>query len=97
MPLLDELYAKRDAIHRLAAEHGVRDVRVFGSVARGEEDEGSDLDLLIDLEKPIKDAFGFLSFQEEMEKLTGRRVDIVFENGVYKRLKPIILAEARPL
>ena len=94
MPLLDELRAHRNEILALAARHGVKDVRVFGSVARGEERPDSDIDLLIGMRYDV-DPFGFLRFRREVAALMGREVDIVFEKGIYHGMREAILQEAR--
>jgi predicted nucleotidyltransferase len=69
MPLRDELHRRRDAVLSIAARHGVSQVRVFGSVARGEERPDSDIDLLIDLDEDrgFDDHLGFI---EEIETLS---------------------------
>ena len=97
MPLLSNLQSRRSEILAIAKKHGIKTVRVFGSVARGEETPESDIDLLIDLERPVKDGLGFIGFKLDMEDMLGRKVDIVFETGIYHRLRDIILNEARPL
>jgi len=96
MPLLDQLRAHRKEILALAARHGVEDVRVFGSVARGEERPDSDIDLLIGMRYDV-DPFGFLRFRREVAALMGRKVDVVFEKGIYHHLRDTILQEARPI
>jgi predicted nucleotidyltransferase len=93
MTLLDELYAKRDTIHQLAAEHGVENVRIFGSVARGEEGPDSDVDFLIDV-RADADPLGFVDFQDAMARMTGRKIDIVFDKGVFHALRERIHNEA---
>lgn len=97
MPLLDEIHKHRDDILAIAKKHGIKNVRVFGSVVRGEETPESDIDFLIDVERPVKNGLGFAAFKIEVEKLMNRDVDIVFETGIYHRLRDIILSEARPL
>jgi hypothetical protein len=71
-------------------------VRVFGSVARGEAGENSDIDLLVELEqgRSLLDQAGLMV---ELEKLLGRKVDVVTEQGLYWLLRRRILKEARPL
>lgn len=96
MTLLSELRARKHEIHAAARRHGVKDVRVFGSVARGEEGPASDIDLLINVTEDC-DAFGFLDFQEEMQDMFGRRVDIVFERGVFPFLYQRIKNDLEPL
>jgi len=86
----------RDEILRLAARHGVKNVRIFGSVARGEADEQSDVDLLVDME-PDRSLLDLGGFQVEVQELLGCKVDVLTEGGIYWLLKRRILKEARPL
>ena len=93
----DELLKeKRDEILRVCARHGARNVRVFGSVARGEADEKSDLDLLVEFE-PESSLLDQAALVLELEQLLGRRVDVVSEGGLYWLLRRRILKEARVL
>ena len=87
---------KRDEILRLAALHGAHNVRVFGSVARGEADEASDLDLLVDLEpgRGLLDLGGLLM---DVQALLDRPVDVVTERGLRERIRERVLREAVPL
>ncbi len=94
---IDELlHEKREAILQLAAKHGAWNVRVFGSVARHEANEHSDVDFLIDLEphRSLLDIGGLLT---DLRELLGREVDVVTEQGLYWLLRRRILKEARPL
>lgn len=79
----------RDEILRLAADHRARNVRVFGSLARGTDDDHSDIDLLIDLE-PGADLMDLAALDLELERLLGRRVDVVPE----RMLKPQVAQSA---
>ena len=90
------LQEKREAILQLAAKHGARNVRVFGSVARHEANEQSDIDFLVDMEpgRSLMDQGGLLM---DLRELLGREVDIVTEKGLYWLLRRRILKEARPL
>ena len=83
-------------IRRLAAKHGVRNIRVFGSVARGDADAESDVDLLVELEagRNLLDLGGL---QMDLESLLQRRVDVVTERGLRDRLRAGVLKEAVPL
>ena len=90
------LAEKREEILRLAASRGARNVRVFGSVARGEAKENSDIDLLVDVEagRSLLDIVGLWL---DLEILLGRKVDLLTEGGVNRHLRETILTEARPL
>jgi predicted nucleotidyltransferase len=92
-PHLEE---KRGEILRIAAEHGAREVRVFGSVARGEADRESDIDFLVELEsgRSVLDLGGL---QMELESLLGRRVDVVTVRGLKARIRERVLREAIPV
>jgi predicted nucleotidyltransferase len=83
----------RDAILRLAAEHGARNVRVFGSVARGTASETSDLDLLVAME-PGRTLLGLVALNQDLEDVLGRPVDVVTEGELSPYLRDRILAEA---
>jgi uncharacterized protein len=92
----DLLEEKRDEILQIAARHGASNVRVFGSVARGEADEGSDVDLLVDFE-PGRSLLDHAALVVDLEELLGRKVDVVTEKGLYWLLRRRILKEARAL
>ena len=96
MRVEDQLKEKREEILRVAASHGARNVRIFGSVARGEADEASDIDFLVDMEsdRSLLDVAALLA---DLRELLGRKVDVVSEKGLYWLLKRCILKEARPL
>ena len=87
------LKEKRDEILRIAAKHGARNVRVFGSVARGDSDEKSDVDLLVDMEsgRSLLDLGGLLM---DLQELLGCEVDVITENGLKKRIRERVLSEA---
>lgn len=96
MTTADVLRAHREEVLRIAERHGARDVRVFGSVARGEADEDSDIDLLVSTTTETSPWFPS-ALVAELEQLLGRRVDVVTEAGLYWLLRRRILREARPL
>jgi len=83
-------------IHRLAGEHGVRSVRLFGSAARGRARPGSDLDLLVRMEED-RSLLDLIAFQQDLEESLGRKVDVISEGGINPYLKERILNEAVPL
>lgn len=96
MKINEELQNKRTEILRLAAAHGASNVRVFGSVARGEARPDSDLDVLVDLEpgRSLLDLGGLLM---DLQDLLGCRVDAVTERGLRPRIRDRVLREAVPL
>ncbi|HEV2349625.1 MAG TPA: nucleotidyltransferase family protein [Terriglobia bacterium] len=90
------LKEKRDEILRVAARHGARNVRVFGSVARGEADEQSDIDLLVEFE-PDRSLLDHAALWLELQDLLGCKVDVVSEGGVKARIRERVLREAQPV
>ena len=94
---IPELVAKkRSDILRIAAQHGVQRIRVFGSVARGDAGPTSDVDLLIEV-GPKHSPFFPGGLVADLEALLGRRVDVVEPEGLYAPLKEAVLKEAVPL
>jgi len=87
---------KRQEILRVAARHGASNVRVFGSVARGEATADSDVDFLVDV-GPNRSAFFPGGLIEDLKQLLGRNVDIVTEQGLHWFLRERVLKEAVPL
>ncbi len=92
----DILREKREEILRIAKKHGARNIRVFGSVARGETTKTSDIDLLVDTGEETSPWFP-AGLVQELEELLGQRVDVVTTNGLYWLLRRRILTEAKPL
>jgi predicted nucleotidyltransferase len=92
----DLLGHRREVIVRLAASHGARNLRLFGSLARGEADADSDVDFLVDLEpgRSLLDLGGLLM---DLQTLLGCRVDVVTEKGLRPRIRDRVLREAIPL
>ena len=90
------LKEKREEILRVAAKHGAGNVRVFGSAARGEAKEDSDLDLLVEF-APNRSLLDQSALILDLEDLLGRKVDVVTEGGLYWLLRRRILKEARAL
>jgi predicted nucleotidyltransferase len=93
---IEELRNRREEILRVAAQHGARHIRVFGSVARGEADERSDVDFLVELEKG-RSLFDLGGLLMDLQTLLGRPVDVVTENGLKSRIRNRVLDEAVPL
>jgi uncharacterized protein len=92
----DVIAARRDKILAIAAAYGASNLRVFGSVAKGEDKEGSDLDLLVDVQ-PGTSLFQFAGLQLDIEGALGMKVDLCTESQLHPKLKSRILSEARPL
>ena len=93
MGIADLLGARREEVLRLAAKHGARNVRIFGSAARGEADATSDLDFLIELEPGhnLLDMGGLLM---DLQSLLGRPVDVISEKGLRPSIRARVLREA---
>jgi len=94
---IDELLKdRREDILRIAAQHGAHNVRVFGSVARGEARPDSDVDLLVELEagRSLLDLGGLLM---DLQTLLGREVDVVTDKGLRDRIRTRVLQEAKLL
>lgn len=96
MSTLSILRSKRIEILALAAKHGASNVRLFGSVARGEDREDSDVDFLVDMQE-TRSLFDLIGLQQDIEKAIGRKVDVLTTNGINRYLKDRILNEAAPL
>jgi len=92
----DLLKLKREDIVRVATLHGALNVRVFGSVARGEADETSDIDFLVEMApgRSLLDMGGLLM---ELRELLQRDVDVVSERGLRREIRERVLREAVPL
>jgi len=90
------LASQRDRVLALAAAHGARRVRVFGSVAKGSDREGSDVDLLVDLPEGTS-LLHIVGLQQDIEDALGVKVDLCTERELHPALKQRILAEARAL
>ena len=90
------LASKRDQILALAAARGARRLRIFGSVARGEDHEGSDIDLLIDMPAGTS-LLQIVGLQQDIEDALGRRIDLCTERELHPSLRTRILTDARAL
>jgi uncharacterized protein len=96
MTFAELLGQKRQDVLRIANKYGARHIRVFGSVARGEADGGSDVDFLVDLE-PGRSLLDLGGLQFELEALLGRPVDVVTERGLKQRIREHVPREAVPM
>jgi len=93
----DELLKeKREEILRTASKHGARNVRVFGSVARGEARPDSDVDLLVEV-GPDRTPFFPGGLIADLEELLGKKVQVVTQEGLHWYIRERVLEEAVPL
>jgi uncharacterized protein len=88
--------AKRQEILEIAARHGAKKIRIFGSVARNEARPDSDVDFLVDLE-PGRSLFDLGGLLMDLQDLLGCKVDVVTEKGLHRYIRQQVLNEAVPL
>ena len=93
---VDELRDHHDEIYAIAGKYGVSNVRVFGSVARGEAGDDSDLDLVIDVARG-HGYFAMAGFALDVEELLGVFTQVVTPNGIKARMRDRVLSEAVPI
>ena len=95
----DVLGPFRAQIERIARRFGARNIRVFGSVARGSATKTSDVDLLVDFDRnaPAPSSLRSIDLGLALEKLLNRRVDVATERSLHWFLQPQVIAEAVPL
>ena len=86
------LEAHRSEIARIASRCGIRNIRIFGSVARGETGPASDIDLLVDLE-PGRDLLDLVAAKQDLEDLLGRKVDIVTERSLSPYIREFVMKD----
>lgn len=92
--LLDTLHGQREAIFAACREYGARRIRVFGSVARGEERADSDIDFLVDFPRGYDLFAQRLPLAERLAETTGRRLDLIPEHELNRHLRDAVLREA---
>ncbi|KAM3090314.1 nucleotidyltransferase family protein [Phormidesmis sp. 146-35] len=91
---IEELLAgKREEILAIAAQHGAYNIRVFGSVARGEARDDSDVDFLVEVGSDRSSWFP-VGLIQDLEDLLGRKVDVATEKGLKDRIRERVLSEA---
>jgi hypothetical protein len=96
MDLRQLLNAKRDEIRSIAANHGAFNIRIFGSVVRGEDGPDSDIDFLIDA-GPTTSSWFPAGLILDLEKILGRPVEVVTEKALHPYIREQVLREAIPL
>jgi predicted nucleotidyltransferase len=91
---IDELLKeKREEILAIAAKHGAYNVRVFGSVARGEATDRSDIDFLVEIEQG-RTLFDRIALIQELEDFLGRKVDVAKPENLHRYIRDRVLQEA---
>lgn len=93
---VEDVRAKREEILRIASRHGARNLRIFGSVARGEAGSESDIDLLVE-RSPTRTPFFPGGLLQDLQDLLGRRVQVVTELALHPRIREQVLKESIPL
>lgn len=88
----EEFEVIKEKLIKILKEKGVKKAGIFGSYARGEQKKKSDIDILIEPNKNIS-GFNFISFQEDVAKKLGKRVDIITYKGINHLLKDRILSQ----
>ena len=88
--------ANRSALRALGAQYGIRSIRVFGSMARDDADEDSDVDLLVDA-PPGVSGFALGALLTDAQELLARKVDVVTEEALHPLIRERVLREAQPL
>lgn len=91
---LTKLRAHRQQVRRIAQRHGASNVRVFGSVARGEDGSESDIDLLVDLDVRRRGLLPLAAIADELSALLEERVDVVAADALAPHVAPSVTAEA---
>ena len=89
----DTLVLNREQILAITARHGARNVRIFGSVARGEDSPESDVDLLVEFE-PGRGLLNHAALIEELQNLLGCKVDVASHTGLKPRIRQRVIEEA---
>ena len=96
MSLLDRLRLKRQEILSIAARHGAHNLRLFGSVARGEANPDSDVDILVEME-PGRSLLDHVALIQDLEDILGCKVDMVNEKALHWTIRDRVHQEVVPL
>ena len=92
--MADVIRQRRDKIVQLADKYGAKNIRIFGSLARGDNNSESDADFLVNMEGSL---LRRIAFMQDLEDLLGRKVDVVTEKSVHWYVRERIMKEAVPL
>jgi hypothetical protein len=93
MGIEELLLPLREEILQIAAKHGASNVRVFGSVARGEASSDSDVDFLVEIE-PKRSLFDYIALMQDLADLLGRKVDVAEAENLHGLIREKVLREA---
>lgn len=93
MVSLNNIMDRRGEILQLAAKHGATNVRVFGSVVRGQAGEGSDVDVLVRLDDD-RSLLDHIALMQDLEDLLGCHVDVVEDRALHRLIRDRVLSEA---
>ena len=93
---LQNIIRIKDKIKLIAEQHGAKNIGVFGSVVRGQEHQGSDVDFLVDMDSD-RDLFDLMDLQEELSNEIGVSVDVVTRASLNRHIKEIVMREAMSL
>ena len=93
--LLDQISLAR--LNEVCRHYHVRRLSVFGSASRGEDQDGSDLDILVEFSPGYVPGFAFISLQDELSKIFGRRVDLRTPDELSKYFRETVVREAQPI
>jgi uncharacterized protein len=88
-----QITQKREEIMGIASKYGIHTIRVFGSIARGDDKKESDIDLLVDVEDGM-DLFDLGAFSVDVEALLHKSIDVVTENALHRKIRKTVLEEA---
>ena len=96
MSIDEVINPKRDEILRIAKKHGARNIRIFGSAARGEAGPDSDVDFLVEMEQG-RSLIDHVALRQDLEELLNCEVDVVSEKALHWYIRDRVLNEAKPL
>ncbi|RXI96574.1 nucleotidyltransferase [Anaerobacillus alkaliphilus] len=93
MTVRKDILNRRDEIIRIANENGIKNIRLFRSVARNQENENSDIDFLVEFEKD-RSLFDLVRFKQLLQERLGKDIDVVTENSIHEEIRQQVLSEA---